>query len=1138
ARGHEAIDASDGLEALEQLRSEKLDAVISDILMPRMDGYRLCYEIRSDEKLRSIPIIIYSATYTSPADERLALGVGADRFIRKPTSPSVILEHLEDLVRRPRAAAEVAPFDSELEVLREYSERLVQKLESKNIALQAAKEQLEVSERRFRELADQAPIGIYRSTRQGRFVSVNPAFARILGYDTPEDVLRLDITRDIYFDAGERDRLIADNQRLGGIGGFEVRLKRQDGSPVWVRLDSRAIRDESGELTHFEGFVHEIQQRKRAEEALKQSEERFRRSFALSPIGMSLSEAKAGRLVDVNETFARLLGFEREELIGRTSVEMGIWNDLADRDRITADVRNSRLIRDREVRLRTKSGDLKHVLGSVEPLRLGEEQVYLSVFQDITERKKSEQSIQRLLRAVEQAQSAIFMTDPSGEINYVNPAFEKIYGYSKEEALGKTPRILKGGQRDQAYYESFWQRLLAGESVREEFVNRRRDGRLVTMNASISPVLDERGDRVGFIAVQEDVTESKRSEEALLKSERRFSLAFQASPVPTSIREVATERYLDVNEQFVRTLGFSREELIGRTPVEVGLWVDPDAHRRATASVSQNSALRESELQLRTKSGAVLDVLGSFVRVDLGSLSCILSTFVDVTERQRAERQSRINEERFRRLLDSNTIGIFIADLTGRTFEANDAFLNIIGYSREELFSGAVRWDEITPEEHRERDQIAVEQLRTVGVAQPWEKEYLRKDGTRVPVLIGVAMLGEAEGRCMVYILDLSSQKQLEQQLRQSQKMEAIGQLAGGVAHDFNNLLTAILGYSDLLTGRVQSADLQEAVDEIKKAGERAAALTRQLLAFSRKQVLSPEVLDLNRLIENLEKMLRRLIGEHIELTTRLSGSLWRVRADAGQVEQVILNLAVNARDAMPKGGKLVIETANVALDDGYARIHPSVRPGRYVMIAVSDSGVGMTAETQAKVFEPFFTTKKTGTGLGLATVYGIVKQSGGNIWVYSELGRGTTLKVYFPQFEGDAVDARPKAAGSAVAGGSETILIVEDEASVRSLARRILEKHGYSILAARNGAEALEIAEGHPAPIHLLLTDLIMPGMAGPDLAAQLTALRPQMRVLFMSGYTDDSVVRDGLVSEKGLFLQKPFTPDGLARKVREALS
>jgi two-component system cell cycle sensor histidine kinase/response regulator CckA len=387
---------------------------------------------------------------------------------------------------------------------------------------------------------------------------------------------------------------------------------------------------------------------------------------------------------------------------------------------------------------------------------------------------------------------------------------------------------------------------------------------------------------------------------------------------------------------------------------------------------------------------------------------------------------------------------------------------------------------------------------------------------------------------------DITPRRQLEEQLRQSQKMEAVGRLAGGIAHDFNNVLTAILGYSQMLLLDLPEGDARrEDVQEIEHAANRAATLTRQLLAFSRRQVLQPQILDLNALVQNLDKFLRRLIGEDVDLRVHPTPDLWLVSADSGQMEQVIMNLAVNSRDAMPTGGKLTIETCNVELDAAYAQRHIAVTPGEYVMLAVSDTGTGMDEETQARIFEPFFTTKGSakGTGLGLSTVYGIVKQSGGSIWVYSEVGRGTTFKVYLPRATSTGAPLRPARAEPTDLRGTETILLVEDEDSVRSLAAKVLRGLGYQVLEAKLGREALAVADNHAEQIDLLLTDVVMPEYSGSELSRRLAEHRPSIRVLFMSGYTDEAIIHHGVLAANINYLQKPFTPDVLAAKVREVL-
>jgi signal transduction histidine kinase len=385
-----------------------------------------------------------------------------------------------------------------------------------------------------------------------------------------------------------------------------------------------------------------------------------------------------------------------------------------------------------------------------------------------------------------------------------------------------------------------------------------------------------------------------------------------------------------------------------------------------------------------------------------------------------------------------------------------------------------------------------------------------------------------------------TDRRRAEELLRQAQKMEAIGRLAGGVAHDFNNLLTVINGYAQLMMGQLPAQNpLYGNAEEILKAGERAASLTRQLLAFSRKQVLAPAVLNLNLIVSQVEKMLRRLIGEDIRLVAALDPTLGSVRADAGQIEQVLLNLAVNARDAMPIGGRLTLETANVTLDENYAEQHPGIKPGPHVMLAVSDTGIGMDKDTQSHLFEPFFTTKEQGkgTGLGLSTVFGIVKQSEGSIWVYSELGKGTTFKVYLPRVDQDA----PSSIGSADKGrslrGTETILLVEDSESVQKLMCAVLAQQGYTVLTAGDGESALKLLRQHQGPLHLLMTDVVLPGMGGPEIAAQVVQARPRIKVLFCSGYTERSVIENGALPSGSAFLQKPFTPESLGRKLRDLL-
>jgi PAS domain S-box-containing protein len=523
----------------------------------------------------------------------------------------------------------------------------------------------------------------------------------------------------------------------------------------------------------------------------------------------------------------------------------------------------------------------------------------------------------------------------------------------------------------------------------------------------------------------------------------------------------------------------------------------------------------------------------------------------EVAERALAEDELARQRSFLRQVIDLNPNFIFAKDREGRFTLVNQAVAEAYGTSVEDMLGKTdadfnanreeVEWfrrGDLEVMDTLEEKFIPEEVITDARGHQRWlqtiKRPIVSPDGT-VTQMLGVAT-------------DITPRKQAEEalhrseeQLRQSQKMEAVGKLAGGVAHDFNNLLTAINGHSELALRRLHVDDpLYRKLEGIKRAGERAAGLTRQLLAFSRKQIMQPKVLDLNQVVFEMNKMLQPLIGEDIDLFTKLTPELGKVKADPGQIEQVLLNLTVNARDAMPKGGKLTIETANVYIDEEYAGLHATVVPGRYVMLAVSDTGCGINAETKERIFEPFFTTKEVGkgTGLGLSTVYGIVKQSGGNVWVYSEVGRGTTFKVYLPCIDVRSEETEPSADNTQMMSGTETVLLVEDEEMVRDMAREILRESGYQVLEARHGQEALLVAEQHSGPIHLMLSDVVMPLMSGRELAEQLSPRRREMKVLYMSGYTDDAIVHHGVLDEGMAFIEKPFTPLALARKLREVLS
>ncbi len=753
-----------------------------------------------------------------------------------------------------------------------------------------AEEALSRSEERFRSLVENATVGIYRTTPEGRILTANPALVGMLGFQDVEELSLRNLEEDgfepSYPRAVFRERLEQDSE----VRGLEEAWKRQDGSVIFVRESARAIRNKDGKVLWYDGIVEDITENKLAEAKLHASETRYRRLFEASQDGILILNADTGEIDDVNPSLIELLGFTEAEILGKKLRDIGPLRDIVLSKVSFAELQSKGFIRYEDLPLETRDGRRINVEFVSNVYLANEKKVIQCNIRDITERRRAEAEHVRLVTAIEQSAEAVVITNPDGNIEYVNPAFTRITGYDREEALGQNPRILKSGNQDPEFYQQMWEAILRGQSWHGELTNRRKDGGLYTEQMTITPVRDEYGKLTHFIATKQDVTE----------------------------------------------------------------------------------------------------------------------------------------------------------------------------------------------------------------------------------------------------------RRSLEGQLQQASKMEAVGRLAGGVAHDFNNLLTVINGYSEILLER--SSSDQKASDylkEINEAGARAASLTRQLLAFSRRQVLTPQVLDLNAVVANLEKMLRRLIGEDVQLSTLLDPALGQIKADPGQIEQVLMNLAVNARDAMPSGGHLTLETRNVELDEEYARKHPTVKPGPHVMVGVSDTGMGMTPETQARLFEPFFTTKELGkgTGLGLATVYGIVKQSGGSIWVYSELGHGTVFKIYFPLVGERAEGSELPTTAKDSAAGTETILMVEDEEGVRSLVRLALVAGGYNVLETDSAEKALAVCANHPGPIHLLLTDVIMPEMSGPEVASKVAALRPGIRVLYMSGYTDDAVLHHGIVSQDMSFIQKPFSPLALRKKIREVL-
>jgi PAS domain S-box-containing protein len=913
----------------------------------------------------------------------------------------------------------------------------------------------------------------------------------------------------------------------------EFRIVLPSGTVKHLQTIRHPVMNDAGDVVKLVGTVFDMTERKQAEEALRESEERYRLLFDQMLVGFSLVEViydQDGqpcdyRNLEVNPAFERHTGLARENIVGRTIREAlpGIEPFWIETYGGVA-----------------KTGEPVHFEHYAEPLqrwfdvsafRTREGHVAVT-FVDITHRKQAEEALHLTQFSVDHASEGIFWMDSEGHIVYINDAACRSLGYSREELLALSiPDIDPLHPRDA--WEKAWEIARQQGSYTHETQHRTKQGKVFPVEVTSNHVLF--GGKEYSFAFTRDITERKQAEEALAASEARFRKAFMTGADCFYITTIPEGRILEANDRFEDIFGYGRDEVIGKTFIELGLYRNADERRKLVSRLNSEGRVSEMEFRSLRKDGRPITLLLSASMLEGGEAPLVLGVIRDVTEQKRAE-EALI---RLRQAANAANEVIFMTNAEGIFTFVNPEFTQLYGYTEAEVLGKA------TP---RILKSGAID---SAHYAQFWEtlrnKQVARgeitnrtKDGRLVTVTSSVNPFLDEAGEIDGYLaiqLDVTERKRLEAQYLQAQKIEAVGRLAAGVAHDFNNLLTIINGYSGMLLERLPAAGRErEAVAEIKAAGERATGLTRQLLAFSRLEIRTSKVLNLNTVVADCSKMLRRLIGEDVELVTIEAPDLGLIQADPSQIEQVLMNLAVNARDAMPTGGTLSIETANFLADDQFVSSHYPMRAGAYVLLAVSDTGHGMDAETQARIFEPFFTTKarSKGTGLGLATVYGIVKQSNGYIWVYSEVGHGTTFKVFLPVTEGTA---SPPAVISPATGGTETVLLVEDEKNVRALACSILESRGYHVLEAATSLEAVFLSGQHKGNIHLLLTDVVMPVMSGREVAERLATQRPAMRVLYMSGYTDDTVVRHGVLEAAVAFLQKPFTPESLAQKVRQVL-
>ncbi|HUE89352.1 MAG TPA: PAS domain S-box protein [Vicinamibacterales bacterium] len=1219
-QGHRLLEAAHGAEGLAAVRAERPDLVITDVLMPVMDGYEFVRQLRLDPATSRIPVVFSTAHYGEREARAFALSIGVSFVLTKPVESEQVLRIVgralagETETGRHQGTSPLATaFDREH--LRLITNKLSEKagdLNSANARLRALINiGLELASERdaarllhnvciaARDLfgATYVTLGILDANERTvqHFVTDGTAAASWITIgDAVPGILRTVVT--------ERRTLRGDNVR-GDPATLQLPplhptvhafLTAPLASPAhvygWICLvgnEGRTFTDDDEALVMaLAGQVGRIYENGYLYSVAKNERDRAQRYLDTAQI-ILLALDLEGRITQVNRYACSMLGWTADELLGRDWIETCLPARMRDalrttfRDLLGGDLSvvenpiltrsgEERLIEWRNTVLRDGAG---HTIGT------------FSSGTDITERTRAQEELRLQGAALNASANAIVITDREGLIHWSNPAFSELTGYTAAEATGRNPRdLVKSDQHDQAFYKNLWDTIQSGQVWRGEMTNRRKDGSLYTEEQTITPVRDEQRELTHFIAVKQDTTERNRvAEEArqrVLLSELGAAIGVslaEADSLGEALQRCAEALVTHLGAAFARVWTLNQSENVLELQASAGLYthlngphgrvplgqfkigrIARDRKPHLTNTVVGDPEVSDQEWARQEGmvgfaghplivSDRVVGVMALFARHALSdSVMSALTSVADHIalgiERHRSGEALRTAEERMRFALENADVGIWDMDYTTgvlRWSNILEAHYGVVPGTFGGTFEAFV--DRIHPD-----DRASV--LETVGKAMKAGSEFsvqnrsIWPDGTvRWLSGMGRVVLGEhgEPVRAVGISLDNTERRTLEAQYQQAQKMEAVGRLAGGVAHDFNNLLTVILGYCELLLTDFNPDDPRQAdIVEIQKAGARAGGLTRQLLAFSRKQIIEPTLLDLNRIAADLQPMLGRLIGEDVKVVLRLRPALARVSADRGQVEQVVMNLAVNARDAMPRGGTLTIETANVELDEHYARMHRDVKPGPYVVLTVTDTGTGMTPQVQARLFEPFFTTKEPGkgTGLGMATVYGIVTRCGGRVGVYSEVGRGTSINVYFPRADaaGTIVDTPLHAVEPRA--GTQTVLVVEDEDVLRELAKRLLERQGYSVLLAADAGEALRMFEQNPS-IDVLLTDVVMPGTSGPDLTKQLIEQRPELRVIYMSGYTEDAIVHHGVLKPGIAFLHKPFTSETLGRKIRDVL-
>ena len=966
-----------------------------------------------------------------------------------------------------------------------------------------------------------------------QFTVWNDQMTSITGY-TLEEINHLGWHQALYPDPDTREqaRQRMESMRCGEeLRSEEWQIVRRDGTERVISISTSRLEMDDG-MPGTAALIQDVTERKRSESELQ------RTTALLSAVTEGTIDAVYvkdidGKYLMINQAGARAFGKSVSDIVGHDDAIF-----LCPDEAMAIMRRDSQVMITGETDTYEETfsidGELKSFVSVKGPFRneRGEIVGLIGISRDISKYKEAERLLRLSSFSIDRGVDSVFWISPDGEILHVNETACRTLGYAREELVGKTvPEIDPNFPAN--LWSSHWEEIRQRRSFSFESFHATKDGTILETEVTVN-YLQYEGQEYNC-AVMRDITERKRSEKQLRDSEERYRRLVSVLPSAVFISSSGVVSFC--NPSFVKLVGATdASELIGKDPFQ---FIQTQNHPLFRSRIEDMKATRldlsGTEIPfVRVDGQEVLVYLVATILDDRAAPS-ILFVLADLTERERSMNL-------LSSIMQSVNDGIISTDDQGVIKLVNPAVERLFGHKTHELLGTNI--SRLMPEPHATRhDDYLANYLQTgeakiIGIGR--ELSGRRKDGTTFPLDLTVSEFRlESQTRFTGVIRDISERRRLEEQFHQAQKMEAIGQLAGGVAHDFNNLLTIINGYGDLLCSQQSLDDFcREAVKEILNAGQRAAQLTRQLLAFSRKTLVEPKILDLNELITSAQRMLKRLVGEHIQFVTKLEAGLGHIKADRGQIDQVILNIVMNAADAMPTGGCLTIQTQSVVLTADDLDRYPERRPGRYVKLTFQDNGHGMTKQIKDRIFEPFFTTKPMGkgTGLGLSVVHGIIQQAQAIIEVESVVGQGTTFTIMFSQVDDVASKTLP-VSDVPLPSGNETILLVEDEDSVRKMTRSVLVSQGYHILEAENGKDAIDLVARHEGPIAALITDVVMPGMSGRDLAVHIQQMRPRIRVLYMSGYTDDAVIRHGILGAVSNFLQKPFSPQELARKLRRIL-